>query len=397
MVSKKLENQSVPHQCNFKSSIKKNIQESRGSIDQVHSKMLAEFRENDVLGVQLKVIRKELSCGPPLHKTTELSELNGILKQMEESHAKGEHDMVEYLLNLGMFLRETLQDDVLKPINTNATEHVDCTKSEGTNKQHKQCNKSVWGESVIIANSDNKGYKYRKFMSNVCNNEELAEVCSNDLLCSQCGGNKLTDVITSSLVCPECGDSATYMDCTGLHYNMFTDTTISCVQTYEYKRINHLNDWMSAFQGAESVVISNDIILLVDSEIRKQRINKNSLKPQHIKIILKKLKLNKYYEHTAAILARITGTKPVTLPESTQEDIRRMFIQAENTFKNLPNKTRQNFLSYSFLLHKFMQLVGRDDLVEFFPLLKSRSKLFAQEQIWKQICESNGWKFIPSL
>ena len=315
--------------------------------------------------------------------------------------------MIEYLLNLGMFLKETQLSDIDIVTENNKSASIDAVH-QSTHLPKTQNNslklgqkdsmyQSSWGTSIIVGNEDNKGYKYEKFMSNVCNNEALDERCDNELKCNRCGTDKLTDIPSSSLVCPVCGDSSTYIDCTGLHYNMFTDTTITYVQTYEYKRINHLKDWMSSFQGNETVVISNDIVLMVDDEIRKQRINKRTLKPCHIKAILKKLRLNKYYEHTAAILARVTGTKPVTLPDSTQQEIRWMFIQAEATFNTLPNTGRVNFLSYSYLLHKFMQLVGRDDLCDYFPLLKSRSKLFAQEQIWKQICEKNLWKFNPSM
>lgn len=407
MVSKRLENQNVPQQCNFKRSIKKNIQESRGTIDQVHSKMLAEFKETDILGIQVKVMKYELHNGPPLKKS-ETVKFHAIFNKMHEMYTKYEHDMIEYLLNLGMFLKETQLGDTDTIVTENNTSALRNTVDQPNNfpKSHDNSfklgqrvstNESPWGTSIIVGNEDKKGYKYTKFMSNVCNNEALDERCDNELKCNRCGADKLTDIPSSSLVCPECGDSSTYIDCTGVHYNMFTDTTITYVQTYEYKRINHLKDWMSSFQGNETVVISNDIILLVDEEIRKQRIDKRTLKPSHIKAILKKLRLNKYYEHTAAILARVTGNKPVTLPDSTQDDIRRMFIRAEATFKTLPNTGRVNFLSYSYLLHKFMQLVGRDDLCDYFPLLKSRSKLFAQEQIWKQICEKNQWKFNPSM
>ena len=404
MVSKRLENQTIPNQCNFKTSSKKNILESRSTIDQVHSKMLAEFAENDILGLQVKVMLKEqLNDIQPFTKH-EHTMFEITLYKMVSRHKKGETDMIDYLLNLGMFLR----DQELMPEQENRTTNKYTSQSVtddrvpgGVKPIHnarvsKQKN-SVWGTALTISESDNKGFMYRKFMSNVCNNEELDERCDDEMICSRCGGHRLRDIAASALVCPECGDSITYMDCTGLHYNMFTDTTIGCVQTYEYKRINQLNDWMSSFQGAKSDVISNEIILLVDGEIKKQRINKRELKPSDIKLILKKLKLNKYYEHTAAILARVTGTKPVSLPEETQVKIRKMFIQAETTFKTLPNLDRINFLSYSYLLHKFMQLVNRHDLCEYFPLLKSRQKLWAQEHIWKQICEKNGWRFIPSM
>ena len=35
--------------------------------------------------------------------------------------------------------------------------------------------------------------------------------------------------------------------------------------------------------------------------------------------------------------------------------------------------------------------------VQFFPLLKSTEKLYAQDQIWKKICKDLRWEFIPSV
>ena len=60
-------------------------------------------------------------------------------------------------------------------------------------------------------------------------------------------------------------------------------------------------------------------------------------------------------------------------------------------------KDRKNFLSYSYVLHKFVQLLGLDEFLACFPLLKSREKLHQQDQIWKKICEELKWEFIKSL
>jgi hypothetical protein len=58
---------------------------------------------------------------------------------------------------------------------------------------------------------------------------------------------------------------------------------------------------------------------------------------------------------------------------------------------------RKNFLSYSYVLHKFIQLLGKNEYLKYFPLLKSRDKLHQQEQIWKNICEELNWQFIRSI
>ena len=58
--------------------------------------------------------------------------------------------------------------------------------------------------------------------------------------------------------------------------------------------------------------------------------------------------------------------------------------------------TRKNFLSYAYVLHKFCQLLEYDNLLSYFPLLKSREKLQQQDEIWKNICKELKWEYIPS-
>jgi len=64
--------------------------------------------------------------------------------------------------------------------------------------------------------------------------------------------------------------------------------------------------------------------------------------------------------------------------------------------KHCPEK-RKNFLSYSYVLHKFVQLLGMHELTACFPLLKSRQKLYQQDTIWKKICKELEWPFIKSV
>ena len=55
----------------------------------------------------------------------------------------------------------------------------------------------------------------------------------------------------------------------------------------------------------------------------------------------------------------------------------------------------ENFLSYSYVLHKFVQLWELDEFLPCFMLLKSREKLHQQDKIWKDICNYLNWQYIP--
>ena len=38
-----------------------------------------------------------------------------------------------------------------------------------------------------------------------------------------------------------------------------------------------------------------------------------------------------------------------------------------------------------------------DNLLVYFPLLKSREKLQQQDRIWKMMCKELKWQYIPSI
>ena len=133
-------------------------------------------------------------------------------------------------------------------------------------------------------------------------------------------------------------------------------------------------------------------------ELKKNKItNMATLNYDKIKAILKKTKINKYYEHTPYILNRITGKSTPQLSPELEEKLRNMFRDIQGPFIKHSPPNRKNFLSYSYVLHKFLELLGEDKYLEYFPLLKSREKLHQQEQTWKKICEELGWQFIRSI
>lgn len=155
---------------------------------------------------------------------------------------------------------------------------------------------------------------------------------------------------------------------------------------------------LSQIQGKETTEIPEEIYDAIFMEIKKQRItNMAKLKISKIKEILKKLKWNKYYEHSAHILHKLNGLPIPHLEPELEEKLRSMFRLVQPPFLKYMPPGRKNFLSYSYVIHKSCQLLGRDEYLPSFPLLKSRDKLQQQDQIWKKICEELGWHFIRSI
>ena len=170
------------------------------------------------------------------------------------------------------------------------------------------------------------------------------------------------------------------------------------ISYFAYKRINHFNEWLAQFQAKESTDIPKEVYNKILLEIKKERItNMASLNPSKLREILKKLKLNKYYEHVPHIISRLNGVPAPVMTHHTEEKLRVMFKEIQNPFIKHCPKDRKNFLSYSYVLHKFVQLLGLDEFLPCFPLLKSREKLHQQDKIWKKICKDLRWEFIKSL
>ena len=119
--------------------------------------------------------------------------------------------------------------------------------------------------------------------------------------------------------------------------------------------------------------------------------------PSKVRDYLKKLGLNKYYEHTAHIIDRLNGKRPPIIPPDIEDKLRKMFLEIQEPFMKVCPPERKNFLSYSYVLHKFVELLGYDEYKILFPLLKSRQKLYQQDLIWKEICKINKWMFIKSI
>jgi hypothetical protein len=197
------------------------------------------------------------------------------------------------------------------------------------------------------------------------------------------------------LVCPNCG-SEEYMLVVS-DFPSFRDPPKER-NNYAYKKINHLNEILNQFQAKESTIIPNEVMNEVVLEIKKRRIqNVAELTEKDMREILKKLNRSKYYEHATHIISRLNGNPPPTITPEIEEKIRTMFQEIQAPFLIYCPDDRTNFLSYSYILYKFFELLELDEYKVYFPLLKSRDRLIAHDQIWAKICDYLKWEFIRSV
>lgn len=213
--------------------------------------------------------------------------------------------------------------------------------------------------------------------------------------CSVCGTNNMFESNNSELVCPDCGNSVVIM-VDELSYK--DEQNVEKVVNYSYDRNNHFNEWILQFQAQEKTDINDNVIEQLRAEFKKQRVkNLKEITHAKVKALLKKLRLSKYYEHVPYISNILNGLKPPRMSQALEDKLRMMFRDVQEPFDKHCPGTRKNFLSYSYTLYKFCELLGEDEFLPCFPLLKSKEKLYQQDVIWKQMCKELQWEFIPTV
>lgn len=168
------------------------------------------------------------------------------------------------------------------------------------------------------------------------------------------------------------------------------------VSFYAYKRINHFREILAQFQAKETTQISDHLIEKIRLQIVKERIDIFRLTNNKTKNILKKLGLNKYYEHIPFIKDRL-GIKPPVMTPDLEEKLCSLFLEIQRPYSRCCPDHRVNFLNYYYTIYKLCEMLGQDQFLPYFPMLKDREKRIDQDEIWKKICKELDWRFFSTV
>lgn len=217
----------------------------------------------------------------------------------------------------------------------------------------------------------------------------------NYTYCFTCKLDKILINSEALYVCEQCGECDTILIDT-IKSSYKEPPKDVCI--FNYKRETHFIEGLNLFQALESTHIPDNVYEAVLNEIKKERIS-DIKKISRIKMrsILKKIGHSKYFDNIPSLIKKINGIPPPKLNKELEEKLKIMFKQIQEPFNKVCPKNRVNFLSYSFVFRKFLELLDEEEFIEYFPLLKSREKLYDQDMIWKKICSILGWPFTPSI
>ena len=256
--------------------------------------------------------------------------------------------------------------------------------------------KKVAGVQISSRKGVQRSDIYKKYLKEVEDGYDYApkDRDVHETPCKQCGTmySRTFDEAASEEICRECG-AVEYI--LGDEVGFKEEQEIEKHIIYSYKRENHFNEWISQFQAKESTTVPEDVIAKLRTEFRKQKVRDLSeITHEKVKALLKKLNYAKYYEHVPYIATIVSGITPPTMPQALEDKLRLMFHAIQAPFEKHKPLNRKNFLSYSFVLYKMCELLDHDEYLPCFPLLKSREKLYVQDQIWEKICNELRWEFI---
>lgn len=214
-------------------------------------------------------------------------------------------------------------------------------------------------------------------------------------LCLYCQSECILDQVEGKLICSKC-DNEEYIliDSDKPSYKEKPKE----MTNFAYKRLNHFSEILSQFQGRETTEIPDNVYQEILAELKKQKITSSKeLTYDKLRSILKKIDQTRYYEHIHYIIYQLTGIKPPVIDDILAKKLKEMFQEVQGPFTKYRPNGRKNFLSYSYILYKFFELLERDEYLPHLTLLKSREKLHQQDLIWEKICEELGYEFIPSF
>lgn len=368
---------------NFKPKTNKKIdidEKSIVTVDTKHNQLLKQFKQEettiDSLNKEKSTIKRRLK-----HKdykdVDERIELEDTLYDINKKLRLLKDNKKEYMLENSKYVFDYFENKKKIVQNNNKKRVLDTFFKIKTDT------------SVDTANEFNNSKKY---LINV--DEEFIDI--NDYIekhdkCD-CGGEQIPVEHEGICVCNGCGKQKQYLI---EHEKPSYKEPPKEICFYAYKRINHFREILAQFQAKETTLIEDDVMDNIKRQIKKERITLDKLTNKKTKQILKKLGYNKYYEHIPFIKNKL-GIKPPTMSIELENKLCNLFLEIQKPYAKFCPNDRVNFLNYYYTIFKLCELLGEDQYLSHFSMLKDSVKRMEQDEIWKKICGELNWEFIPT-
>lgn len=365
------------------------------TIDEKHSEMLKEFHHDEsilipTLLTELSTLRNQMQQSLEECKLTDYLDYVDVKNEIKKKITMLRSKKRKYLLQNSKYVFdyfEAKKDTSEGCGKTNVNVLNVFFKIKGDES----------AESIGKKYSASKNI-YKNYWKNV-NNEitNIHDFVRNVDVCESCHkGELIPQDDEGILICnnKNCGVFITYIVDSSKPSNKEPPNEVSYTA---YIRLNHFKEILSQFQAKETTQIPPEVIEAIRCRIVKERIkDTNMINYDKMREILRKLGLNKYFEHIQYINS-LFGIKPPIMTEELHETLCVLFIEIQKPWAIHCPPDRTNFFNYTYTLYQLCVLLDQNQYLPYILLMKDEIKQRDQDQIWKKVCNSLNWAYIPSI
>jgi hypothetical protein len=370
------------------------------TIDEKHTEMLNRFHEIETTTIpNLQAEKTRLKTIIPTLKDNQIDEYMDICDKINDIRSqirnlKSQKKM--YLLDNSKYIFDYFEQK--KQIsnssnttnqNTNVLNSFFKIRSNTTNTDSSNPNSDKYSQSKK---------SYQNYWRNV-NNEitNIQDFVITSDVCEICNkGELIPQDEEGIMICNNqgCGKFITYIIDSSKPTNKEPPNEVSYTA---YIRLNHFKEILSQFQAKETTQIPEEVIEAIKARIKKERIQDMSLiNYDKMRDILRKLGLNKYFEHIQYINS-LFGIKPPIMNEELHETLCVLFIEIQKPWALHCPANRTNFFNYTYTLYQLCVLLDQTQYLPYIPMMKDREKQLEQDMIWKKVCNDLDWEFCPTV
>jgi hypothetical protein len=379
----------------------KNVKYTKiNTIDEKHTEMVNKFVDIEVnkipeLQLELQNIKHALKNreGMSIEKRMDLQD---SYKKIKKDIATMKNEKNKYFLENSKYIFKYFEDKKKISVGDNV-QNTNKVNSFFKIKEHFSIDESQ-SKNTEINNVENSKNIYQNYWKNVKN--EIINVKDFIIpsdICESCrAGELIPQDEEGILICNnnKCGKFITYIVDNAKPTNKEPPNEVSYTA---YIRLNHFKEILSQFQAKETTQIPEEVITAIRNRIKKERIkDMKELNYDKMREILRKLGLNKYFEHIQYINS-IFGIKPPIMNEELHETLCVLFIEIQQPWAIHCPANRTNFFNYTYTLYQLCVLLGQTQYLPYIPLMKDRTKQLEQDMIWKKVCEDLDWEFCGTI
>ena len=367
------------------------------TIDEKHSELIQHYTKIDNETIpQLQKEKDDLKTHIRTLKEGQIDEYMSAkdkIKEIQEKVKKLKYEKKRYFLDNSQFIFDYFEQ---KQQISSSTEY-ETGSTDALNNFFKIKSNETINDGVInkYTQSKKNTQQYWRNVTNEFTNAQDYYVESDT--CEYC---KLGEMIPQDeegiLICNNnaCGKFVTYIIDSSKPNNKDPPNEVSYTA---YIRLNHFKEILSQFQAKETTQIPEEVIDAIKARIKKERITDlTQLNYDKMRELLRKLGLNKYFEHIQYINS-LFGIKPPVMNEELHETLCVLFIEIQKPWAVHCPANRTNFFNYTYTLHQLCVLLDQTQYLPYIPMMKDREKQLEQDMIWKKVCEDLDWEFFASV